>query len=450
MIIPENQSPLRVLASQSREEQEAMLAGLSRKQKRALLYKWRNWQARPNQLAPEGNWRVWLIMAGRGFGKTRSGAEWVREQAESGRFRHIALVAETAGDARKVMIEGESGILAISPPDFRPIYEPSKRQLRWPNGAVATAYSGDEPDQLRGPQHDAAWADEPAKWKRPQPAWDNLELGVRIGPDPRIVATTTPRSIPWLRKLVKERSTVVTHGSTYDNVQNLAPSFIAHVIDKYAGTRLGRQELHAELFEDVQGALWTREQLEALRVTRIPCGLLRIVVAIDPAVTASEDANETGIIVAGIGEDGHGYLLADYSGRWSLDGWAQQAVKAYREYGADRIVGEANNGGDLIGRMLCIVDPYVPYRSVHASRGKYLRAEPVAALYERKCMHHVGHPKLFTDLEDQMCSFVQGDSKSSPDRLDAAVWAFTELFFEPQEPQSGTLVYYDPVRIGRI
>jgi phage terminase large subunit-like protein len=409
-----------------------------------LRYKWRGWRARPNQLAPEGNWRVWLILAGRGFGKTRSGAEWVREQVERQRCGRIALVAETAADARNVMVEGESGILAISRPDCRPVYEPSKRRLQWPNGAVATTYAGDEPDQLRGPQHDAAWADEPAKWKYPTLAWDNMELGLRLGPDPRIVATTTPRPIPLLRELIRDPMTVVTRGSTYDNLPNLAPGFIDRVLKKYEGTRLGRQELHAELLEDVPGALWTRKLIEASRVPVFPSELRRVVVAVDPAVSSGEESNETGIIVAGVAANGHGYVLEDLSGRLSPDGWARQAVRAYHYYRADRIVGEVNNGGDLIENVLRTVDPQVSYRSVHASRGKYLRAEPIAALYEQGRIHHVG---MFAELEDQLCSFVPNEFNGSPDRLDAAVWALTDLFLEPEEIR-GVLIYEDRTSIS--
>ncbi len=406
---------------------------------------WRGWKARPEQLAPEGDWRVWLILAGRGFGKTRSGAEWVREQVESGRCRRIALVAETAADARKVMVEGDSGILAISPPDRRPIYEPSNRQLRWPNGAVATTYSGDEPDQLRGPQHDGAWADEPATWKYPSEAWNNLELGLCLGLDPRVVATTTPRPIELLRELLRDPRVKVTRGSTYDNLENLAPSFVQRVRTKYEGTRLGRQELHAELLEDVPGALWTRDQLDACRVEAWPRDLYRTVVAIDPAVTGGEDASETGIIIASMSPDGHGYVMKDLSGRMSPDAWARKAVQGYHHHQADRIVGEANNGGDLVEHVLRTVDPNVSYRSVHASRGKFLRAEPIAALYEQRRIHHVGP---FPELEDQLCSFVPGEYKGSPDRLDALVWALTELFIEQQIPEKTIIDFYDPVDLN--
>ncbi len=392
-------------------------------QKTRLPYQWSGWKARLNQLAPAGNWRVWLILAGRGFGKTRAGAEWVRDQVETDRCGRIALVGETAADARNVMIEGESGILAISRPDFQPLYEPSKRRLIWPNGAIAMAYSGDEPDQLRGPQHDAAWADEPAKWKYPLEAWDNLEFGLRLGNHPRIVATTTPRPIKLIRDLLKDRMTVVTRGSTYDNIANLAPSFLDRMVMKYENTRLGRQELYAELLEDVPGALWQRQIIDQHRVPRVP-DLTRIVVGIDPAMTSGEDANETGIIIAGKGRDGQAYVLDDLSCRLSPDGWARRAVSAYHRYRADRIVAEVNNGGDLVERVIRTVERSVPYRAVRASRGKVVRAEPIAALYEQGRVHHVG---LFAELEDQMCAFASDHYDGSPDRVDALVWCLTEL-----------------------
>lgn len=384
--------------------------------------------ARPDQEAPGGDWRVWLILAGRGWGKTRSGAEWVREQVESGRYRSIALVAETAAEARSVMVEGPSGILAISPPHTRPLWEPSKHLLTWANGAVAMTYSGDEPDQLRGPQHDAAWADELAKWKYPREAWDNLEMGLRVGPDPRIVATTTPRPIPLLHTLLADPMTRKTRGSTYDNRDNLARGYIDRILKKYEGTRLGRQEIYAELLEDVPGALWKHGLIEATRVQGFP-ERGRIVIAIDPAVTCHEDSNETGIIVACLDADEHqGYVLEDLSGRYSPKDWAQKAVEAYDHYEADLIVGEANNGGDLVESTLRAVNAQVNYRSVHARRGKYMRAEPVSALYQRGLVHHVG---LWPELEEQMCSYVPGPASGSPDRLDALVWALFELFIDP-------------------
>jgi predicted phage terminase large subunit-like protein len=280
---------------------------------------------------------------------------------------------------------------------------------------------------LRGPQHDAAWADEPAKWKYPLEAWDNLELGLRLGDHPRIVATTTPRPIKLIRDLLKDRMTVVTRGSTYDNMANLAPSFFDRMVMKYENTRLGRQELYAELLEDVPGALWQRQTIDQHRVTRAP-DLVRIIVGIDPAMTSGEDANETGIIVVGKGRDRQAYVLDDLSCRLSPDGWARRAVSAYRRYRADRIVAEVNNGGDLVERVLRTVDPSVAYRAVRASRGKVVRAEPIAALYEQGRVHHVG---LFAGLEDQLCVFAPDQYDGSPDRVDALVWCLSELMLTP-------------------
>ena len=403
-----------------------ILADLTEKEAEALLYDWRFW-ARPNQVPPPGDWRTWLVLAGRGFGKTRTGAEWVREQVEQGQCSRMALVAPTAADARDVMVEGESGILAISPPWFRPLYEPSKRRLTWPNGAIATTYSADEPDRLRGPQHDGAWADELAAWKYSE-TWDMLMFGLRLGADPRAVVTTTPKPVRLIRELLAAATTVVTRGSTYENADNLAPAFFEKIISKYEGTRLGRQELHAEVLDDVPGALWARKMLDDLRRLAAP-DLVRVVVAVDPAVTSEEGSDETGIVVAGKGADGHGYVLEDLSGRFSPDAWARRAVDAYQERQADRVIAEVNNGGDLVETIVRTVDARVSYKGVHASRGKQTRAEPVAALYEQGRIHHVGS---LEDLEDQMCTWLPG--MKSPDRMDALVWALTELMLDGQEP----------------
>ncbi len=377
-------------------------------------------------MPPEGKWTVWLVMAGRGFGKSRIGAEWVRGLVEMGKAKRIALVGETAADARDVMVEGESGLLSIYPPGKRPRYESSKRRLTWSNGAIATTYSAEEPDQLRGPQHDGAWCDEIAKWRYPD-AWDQLMFGLRLGDDPRCVATTTPRPVKLIKELLADPSTVVTRGSTYENLANLAPSFAQKIIRKYEGTRLGRQELNAEVLEDVAGALWNRAMLDALRVKAAPF-LARIVVAIDPAVSSGEDADETGIVAAGVGSEGHAYVLSDGSGRYTPEGWAKEAVAMYRRFRADRVVGEVNNGGDMVEATLRVIDPGVSYRAVRASRGKVVRAEPIAALYEQGRVHHVG---AFAQLEDQMCAFTTDFDRRaygySPDRVDALVWALTEL-----------------------
>jgi phage terminase large subunit-like protein len=397
--------------------------------------------ARPSQLAPDGDWFCWMILAGRGFGKTRTGSEWVRSMLcgttplAAGRYRHIALAAETAADARDVMVgdgkgPGEgSGILQVHPKDFRPVYESSKRRLTWPNGAIATLYNGTEPEQLRGPEHDAAWIDELAKYALAQDVWDQLQFGLRLGSRPRVLITTTPKPTKLLKKIIADPRTHVTRGSTAENIANLAPTFVSA---RYAGTRLGRQELDAELLEDTPGALWKLSDIEAARIAPADLPTLRrIVVAIDPAVSNNENSDETGIIVAAKADDGDAYIIADYSLKASPDGWAREAVKAYHLHHADRIIAEVNNGGALVEATVRMVDPNVSYKAVHASRGKAVRAEPVAALYEQHRIHHVGP---FSMLEDQMCAFTsdfdRGRAGYSPDHVDALVWALTELMVE--------------------
>lgn len=397
-----------------------LLSSLTNQQASELLYEWQFW-ARPNQLAPEGDWTAWVVLAGRGFGKSRSGAEWVRSQIENTGVMRAALVARTAADVRDVMVEGESGILAVCPPWNRPKYEPSKRRLTWPNGAIATTYTGDEPDLLRGPQHEIAWCDELAAWRYPE-AFDQLRFGLRLGKRPRVCVTTTPQPVKHLKELLAEPGTVITRGSTYENRSNLAPAFFEQVIRKYEGTRLGRQELMAEILDDADGALWSRDMIDSARVRQAP-EMARIVIGVDPAVTSGEESDETGIIVAGHGQDGEFYVMDDLTCRLSPDGWARRVVSAYDEYGAERVVAEVNNGGDFVEHVIRTIKPRISYRAVRATRGKFVRAEPIAALYEQGRVHHVG---AFGTLEDQMCSFVP-DSNKSPDHLDALVWALTEL-----------------------
>jgi len=319
----------------------------------ALAKDWAFW-ARPQQLPPPGGWRVWLLLAGRGFGKTRSGAEWVRARVELGLARRVALVAPTASDARAVMVEGESGLIACAPDNFRPRFEPSRRRLVWPNGAVATCFSAEEPERLRGPQHDAAWCDELAAW-RYEAAWDMLMLGLRLGADPRCVVTTTPRPTRLVRALLASDTVAVTRGATRENAANLAPGFLDAIAKRYEGTRLGRQELEAELLDDVPGALWRREAIERARVAAAPA-LQRVVVAIDPAASSGAGADETGIVVAGLGADGAAYVLEDASGRMAPHEWAARALQCYRRHGADRVVAETNNGGDMVEATLRAVD----------------------------------------------------------------------------------------------
>lgn len=413
------------------EERRRVIGRLSYEEALAALYDWEGTWARPDQREPEGEWRTWLLRSGRGAGKTRAGAEWVRGKVERNIYGRVALIAPTAADCRDVIVEGESGILATARHDFRPTYVSSKRRVEWPNGARAFLYSGEEPDRLRGPQHDAAWCDELASWRHPE-TWDMMLLGLRLGRDPRAIVTTTPRPTRLVRKIAESPTTVTTVASTYANLPFLAHQFIDDVVDSYAGTHLGRQEIYGEIIEDIIGALWTRAMLDATRLDaaeseRLRPSLARVVVAVDPAVTSEETSDETGIVVVGCDNEGHGYVLEDLSGRYSPDGWARIAVEAYYRHSADRVVAEVNNGGDLVEHTIRTVDANTPYRKVTASRGKWVRAEPVAALYEQRRVHHVG---LFGPLEDQMCNFTPGmDRKAfgSPDRVDALVWGLTFL-----------------------
>jgi phage terminase large subunit-like protein len=408
----------------------------------ALELSWAATARQEQRMPPGDDWFCWLYEGGRGAGKTRSGSEATGEEARSGRAKRIALVAPTAADARDTMIEGESGILACSPNWCRPVYEPSRRRLTWPNGAIATTFSAEEAERLRGPQHDFAWCDELAAW-RDLAAWDMLQFGLRLGRRPRCIVTTTPKPTKLFRDLLARPDVVVTHGSTYDNRANLAPAFFDQIIRKYEGTRLGRQELMAELLIDVPGALWTASMLErdGFRVARA-LDLTRVVVAIDPAVTSGENADETGIVVAGRDSADRAFVIADLSGRMSAFDWARTAVRAYHEFEADRIVAEVNNGGELVENTLRMVDPSVSFRAVRASRGKVARAEPAAALYEQGRVHHVGQ---FSKLEDQMLSFTSDFDRSragySPDRVDALVWALTDLLISPMK-DAGLYEYY--------
>lgn len=414
-------------------ELAAFVGSLSEDEQRLLQYEWRGFWARPKQLAPNWAWRFWLILAGRGFGKTRIGAEWVIERARKGKKGdRLALIAETASDARDVMVEGDSGILACSPPWFRPYYEPSKRRLTWPNGVRATTFSAEEPDQLRGPQFHGGWGDEPAKWKYPE-TWDQFLFGLRLGDNPQAVLTTTPRPTPLIKGWVKDAlgehpQWALTRGSTSENRANLAPQFLDVILKKYAGTRLGRQELEAEILDDAPGALWKRvEHIDAHRVVKTP-ELVRIVVAIDPSVSSDSEGAATGIVAAGLGTDGHGYVLADGSLQQPKpEEWGSAAVTIFHTHRADRIIGEANNGGDLVESNIRAIDRDVPFRKVHAARGKQTRAEPISSLYEQGRVHHVGSLAL---LEDEMCQWEPGVSAWSPNRIDALVWALTELMLE--------------------
>ena len=417
------------VASQDERTKSDLIDGLSSEEYASLYFNWEFW-ARENQIPEDTAWTTWLIMAGRGWGKTRCGAEWVRARVESGNAKRIALVGETAADVRDVMVEGESGLMSICPPWNKPTYAPARRRLTWPNGAMAFTYSGDTPDQLRGPQHDTAWSDEPAKWRYGEEAYANILLGLRLGDNPQHVATTTPRPIPLVKELIKDPRTLVTTGSTFENIKNLAPTFQQAILDKYEDTRLGRQEIYAEILDDAPGALWSQAAIDEQRISRPP-ELSRVVVAIDPAASASEESDETGIIVAALGRDGKGYVLDDRSGRYSPQEWARYAIALGQEWEADRIIAEVNQGGDMVEQVLRTVQPNVSYRAVRASRGKVSRAEPVSALYEQKRVFHCGR---FPELETQMSSFEPEISRWSPDRMDALVYALTDLMLHtPRE-----------------
>lgn len=436
MSLPLSREQLLRLSSADRAE---IIASLSEAEAAVLSYTWSFWareaqMASPEWQLPEGTKNIWMLLAGRGFGKTKVGAETLLEEVQAGRCGRIALVAETAADARDVIVEGDSGILQCAPPWFRPVYEPSKRKVTFPNGAIALTYNAVEPDQLRGPQFDFAWCDELAKWRYVQETWDNLMFGLRLGRRPRAIITTTPRPIKLLRELVKDPRVLVTRGSTLENVENLATSFIETVRKKYEGTRLGRQELNAEILDDVEGALWTRAILERAHLPRPENGVdlsqfVRIVVAVDPAVSNQEGSDETGIVAVGLRRsDERAVVLEDASGRMSPIEWAREAIRLYKTYRADRVVAEVNQGGDMVETTLRMVDANVAYRAVHASRGKVTRAEPVSALYEQGRVLHQGS---FPLLEDQMAQFTRDFDKEamgfSPDRVDALVWAMTEL-----------------------
>jgi phage terminase large subunit-like protein len=428
------------LASLPEEDAIAVIESMDSEDVLRVLYDWSVW-ARPKQIAPlefqKGEKFAWLLRSGRGFGKSRVGAEKIREWVggPSDPMIRVALIAETAADGRDVIVEGESGLLTISPPWNMPVYEPSKRRIVWPNGSQGILFSGDEPDQLRGPQFHKAWVDELAKYRYPQETWDNLEFALRLGDSPQAIITTTPRPIPIIKMLLEDPMVSSTVGSSYENLSNLAATYIQRVIRKYEGTRTGRQELHGEVLTDTPGALWLMEQIDGCVVNTIP-DMVRIVVGIDPAMTAHEDSDETGIVVCGKGVNGFGYVLQDVSGRYTPGEWASKAIEMLEKWQGDKIVAEVNAGGDLVESTLRTVDSNVPFKKVYASRGKIPRAEPIAALYEQGKMRHFGR---FPVMEDQMTTYtaeppagrgMRQQEMPSPDRMDAMVWAFTELMLK--------------------
>jgi phage terminase large subunit-like protein len=431
-----NSKDLETLLALNHRERMKEFNRLSEDEKRALDHHWRFW-GRDAQVAPGGDWRTWLILAGRGFGKTRAGAEWVREVSEAHDEARIALVAASLGEARAVMVEGESGILAVSPPGRVPDFEPSLRRLTWRNGAQATLYSAGEPESLRGPQHSHAWCDELGKWDssggKAQRTWDNLLFGLRLGEHPRVLATTTPRAVALLQRLLAaetQRDLALTGGKTDDNADHLPARFVSDIRREFCGSLLARQELDGELIADREGALWTRAMLEHAREASASSPAARIVIGVDPPASAGGDA--CGIVVAALGEDGVARVLADASvARPSPERWARAVAQAARAWQADRIVAEGNQGGEMVRSVLHAADCALPVKLVHARSGKAARAEPVAALYEAGRVRHAG---MFPRLEDELCGLMTGGGYEgpgrSPDRADALVWALSELMLK--------------------
>lgn len=421
-------------ACDERDELDLAALAMSPTEHERLRDDWSLW-ARPDQLPPAGDWTTWLLLGGRGAGKTRAGAEWVKALAlgrapfADGPAGRIALVGETFADVRDVMIEGVSGLLRIHRRAERPTWKPSLRRLEWPNGAVAQAFSSEDPEALRGPQFEIAWADEIAKWRHAEEVWDMLQFGLRLGAAPRQVATTTPRPVPLVKRLVADPACVVARASTRANAFNLAPRFLDTVVGRYQGTRLGRQELDGELIEDRDDALWRRDEIDRLRLDAAP-PMTRIVVAVDPPATSRPKADACGIVAVGMSDAGIGHVLADATARGLRPtDWAARAVALFETLEADALVVEVNQGGEMVEAVLREVAPEVPVKPVRATRGKWLRAEPVAALYQQGRVRHVGP---LPELEDELCDFgPEGlSSGRSPDRMDALVWALTALMLE--------------------
>lgn len=418
------------------EDLEALLLQLGPAKAEELAYTWPFW-ARPQQIAPTGDWNTWFINAGRGFGKTRAGVEWVRGLVKKG-YKRVAAIAATNSDIERVMINGESGFLSRcwsgdktdkGVPMGKPIWSPTKRLLTWENGAYVQFFSAEEPERLRGPQFEAAWCDELAAWNRDRDTWDMLQFCLRLGKHPQVCVTTTPKPTKLVRDIMKNPKTIVTYGSTFDNSANLASTYLEAVKSQYEGTRLGRQELYAEILDEASGALWTRQLLSTCEVevdnpVEFAKTLARVVVSVDPAVSSNAESDLTGIVVAGMDINGVCYILQDATDRFTPEGWAARAIELYNEYGADRIVAERNQGGEMVRYTFKTIDETIPIKLVHASRGKFARAEPVSALYERGRVKHVRGLDL---LEDQMVQWCPLGSIGSPDRLDAMVWAVTEL-----------------------
>lgn len=432
-----NLSKLQIFRTLPSDEQMKRIMSLTDEEADLLLYDY-DWNARPNQIIPQNGWGILILKAGRGFGKTWVGAHWIKREVQTNKYCN--LMGSTMNDVIKTMIMGPSGIMSICSKHEKPTFK--NGELQWPNGARSLLFSAEEPERLRGPNHMKIWMDEVGSW-RYQDSFDQAMFGLRLGKNPQCLITTTPRTTPLFKKLMANPRTLVMHGSTYDNKDNLAQVFLDKMADDYEGTRLGRQELYGELLEENENALWNLTMLDALRVESYN-NFSRIVVAIDPAVTNNDSSDNTGIVVCGKGEDGHYYIIEDLTMKGKPSEWATVAVNAYHKYNADRIVAETNNGGDLVEDVIRNVDRNVSYKKVTATRGKILRAEPIAALYEQKKVHHIGlgvNVSKLKKLEEQMCNFTGTDLKQkSPDRLDALVWGLTEL---SESKNGGFLDYID-------
>lgn len=401
---------------------EALKKELARRKRAELRYDWSVCARKTQRIPTSDHWQTWLILAGRGFGKTRTGAETVRQLVMTKQVRYVGLIGQSMVEAASVMVQGESGLLNVFPPEDRPIFSPSGQKIFFKNGAVATLFGGNTPERLRGPQFDLVWIDEFAKFRNPEELYNQVMLCLRLGMHPRCIITTTPRPFPLLEKLLTDETTVVTRGSTFDNAENLAPTYIAQMKSTYAATRLGAQELYAEILSEREGALWNRSMIRY----KVPMNenWRRIVIAIDPATTHHDQSDETGIMVVGLHDDGCVYVLDDLSGRLPPTEWGTRVTEAYWSYKADRVVAEVNKGGDLVERVVKSIDSHIAYKAVRATRGKVVRAEPVASLYEQGKVFHV---RPLAALEQQICDYVPNRTAKSPDRMDALVWAITDL-----------------------
>lgn len=402
-----------------------LLQEKAERQKTADDYNWDK-QARENQRIPKGDWTTWMILAGRGFGKTRTGAETIRQWVATKQAKRIALIGASIHEVLNVMVDGASGIRSCTPDNEQPKWDSATNTLTWPNGAIAYIIGAVNPEKLRGPQFDAAWIDELAKFRLHEDVWNQLMMGLRLGMRPRCIVTTTPKPLKLIQKILQDPTTVITKGTTFDNRDNLADSYFSKILKQFEGTSLGAQELYAEVLDRREHALWRRELMQ---YGSLPETVRRIVVAVDPASTHHEKSDETGIIVAALGEDNKIYVLEDLSGKLSPLDWGQRAVKAYFHHKADRLIAEINKGGDMVERIVRSIDHNIAYKAVRATRGKGIRAEPIAALYEQKRVIHI---KQFPELETQLCDYVPGLTSKSPDRLDALVWAITELVLDSE------------------